>query len=242
MIEEASFKSESLHQAHLQSLSFVRNIAAHRLKEEFDVILLTHVPLHRLSNATCGRFDHARSGKLRAGFGIDYQNMLSKETSEDLLQLLDPIRIFSGDDHEQCECDHKCHRGKCTENTVGTFNMLQGTMHPSFGVLHASRRSQTEPLKLAYKACFLPPQFFVYGLYGVLGFLVICIYIVIMPGQHTLQIFRHFPRSSTITLAFVGHYLRELKQTVITLLVHFVLAFSMWVSFNAFLFWRWSSS
>jgi hypothetical protein len=44
--------------------------------------------------------------KYTQGGGISEQNMLSSQTSQTLLRLLNPIMIFSGHDHEGCICNH----------------------------------------------------------------------------------------------------------------------------------------
>lgn len=85
--------------------------------------------------------------------------MLSPEISQEILKNIDPIHIFSGDDHEPCEYNH----GKAIENTVPTFSWLQGTSKPGFGMF----TTNNETKEVLYNDCFTPRQTFIYIWYAI---------------------------------------------------------------------------
>jgi hypothetical protein len=95
-------------------------------------ILLTHVPLYRPPNTDCGDL-RLRSRALRDGKGFSYvsqpnphththnqatrltmhvcicdrfRNMLPEPISTELLHIVKPHFVFSGDDHDQCRVLH----------------------------------------------------------------------------------------------------------------------------------------
>lgn len=55
-------------------------------------ILLTHIPLYRPPGSDCG--PNRERGTIRAGRGIGYQNTLSPEMSEFLIDRVRPILVF----------------------------------------------------------------------------------------------------------------------------------------------------
>jgi len=161
------------------------------------LIVVSHVPLFRLPSAGCGpKYQSWRSHQLKMGFGPGYQNMLFPETTEELLQLLEPELVLSGDDHENCEVEHRYFRlqqgevsqqvNTASEVTIGTFSFLQGSYYPSVGILTVfnkttSRSSEDNDDNVYYdlKICVLPPQKFIYMGYAVLGLISIVLLILI---------------------------------------------------------------
>lgn len=129
-------------------------------KNEQERILFTHIPLHRGDFEKCSKeSDLLRSRKFDHGRGMDYQNMLSPQTSLEILKHIDPIHIFSGDDHEPCEYKHE----RATENTVPTFSWLQGTSKPGFGMF----TTNNETRQVFYNDCFTPRQTYIYLWYAI---------------------------------------------------------------------------
>ncbi|KAG1051443.1 hypothetical protein G6F46_001094 [Rhizopus delemar] len=91
-----------------------------------NTILFTHVPLYREPNLSCGPLrQQSHSQSIKDEYGYQYQNMLSKELSEHILNTVKPILIFSADDHDYCEI---IHNNFIKEITVPTFSMAQGTI------------------------------------------------------------------------------------------------------------------
>ncbi|XP_068645894.1 uncharacterized protein C630.12 isoform X2 [Aristolochia californica] len=93
-------------------------------------VLLTHIPLFRSDNTACGPYRtspviNQRISWDRAGQGIVYQNYLSDETSQRLLDSIKPVLVLSGHDHDQCTVTHEMPFGVVTEHTLGTLSWQQ---------------------------------------------------------------------------------------------------------------------
>ncbi|KAI9485936.1 MAG: Metallo-dependent phosphatase-like protein [Benjaminiella poitrasii] len=138
-------------------------------------ILFTHVPLHRLANQTCGPHRQERSKPtIRDGAGFQYQNLLLPSLSRQVLDTVQPIAVFSGDDHDYCKIVHQYRDDKAAvEITVPTFSMAQGLEYPGIMTLDIARDGQ-----LSTRLCWLPSQIglflhYVYLLASTLLFLFI---------------------------------------------------------------------
>jgi hypothetical protein len=60
--------------------------------EPTHAILLSHIPFSRSETADCGPL--RERGNIRRGAGLGYQAMLGKQTTNFLLQKLQPLAIF----------------------------------------------------------------------------------------------------------------------------------------------------
>ena len=56
------------------------------------IVLITHIPLARPEHSSCGPL--RESGNIHQGTGLGYQNTLSPEASDFLLERLRPSAIF----------------------------------------------------------------------------------------------------------------------------------------------------
>lgn len=152
-------------------------------------VLLTHIPLYRPDRTPCGpyrssgvinqkiSYDYARQG-------IKYQNYLSKETSSQLLDLIRPILVLSGHDHDQCTVNHSTPVGTVPEHTLGTISWQQGNLYPSFMLLtvtHPSNLTSSKPA-IATHLCFLPMQTHIYIWY-LCQFVVTLLLLIIWPAN-----------------------------------------------------------
>mmetsp|Transcript_7055 Transcript_7055/g.24594 ORF Transcript_7055/g.24594 Transcript_7055/m.24594 type:complete len:433 (-) Transcript_7055:649-1947(-) len=104
-------------------------------------LLLSHVPLWRESDSPCGATRGSARG-IDYGQGFNYENMLPRSVTENLLRDVAPDLILSGDDHDHCKHVHlypsaEGHK-EATEITVGTFSWLQGNPRPSVVLLSIS--------------------------------------------------------------------------------------------------------
>lgn len=92
---------------HVQGLTAKANSAwgfVHKLtKQELPLptILLSHIPLHRPEGTYCGDERESRT-PIKAGHGLNYQNLLDSDTSQVLLDATLPSLVLSGDDHDSC--------------------------------------------------------------------------------------------------------------------------------------------
>ncbi|PWZ02919.1 hypothetical protein BCV70DRAFT_197171 [Testicularia cyperi] len=155
-------------------------------------VLLTHVPLFRPPGSSCN--DESRSklhGVTRESSrplhqGTDqastYQNMVGEEVTNWLLQSIDPLAVFSGDDHDHCEYRHTRHwdgrrphttahnfsMKELPELTVKSMSMTEGVRRPGFARLSlfsslpskdpATGKDLPWGVAAAYTPCLLPDQ------------------------------------------------------------------------------------
>ncbi|XP_072981002.1 uncharacterized protein C630.12 isoform X1 [Typha angustifolia] len=149
------------------SWEFIRNIS-NDVKSN-PRILLTHIPLYRPDDTPCGPYRSSpvinqRVSYAALGQGITYQNYLSKETSEHLLDIIRPALVLSGHDHDHCTVVHSTPFGSITEHTVGTLSWQQGNLYPSFMLMAAGSSPNVTEAKDAVSThlCFLPMQTHIY--------------------------------------------------------------------------------
>ncbi|XP_042517183.1 uncharacterized protein C630.12 isoform X2 [Macadamia integrifolia] len=134
-------------------------------------VLLTHIPLYRPDWTSCGPHRSSPIINQRVSYAaydqeIIYQNYLSEETSSHLLDLVKPVLVLSGHDHDQCTVTHLRKFGPVTEHTVGTLSWQQGNLYPSFMLLSVSKLSFSNRTDLedavSTHLCFLPMQTHIY--------------------------------------------------------------------------------
>ncbi|KAL6996165.1 hypothetical protein U1Q18_006301 [Sarracenia purpurea var. burkii] len=148
---------------------FVRNISK-------DVsltprVLLSHIPLYRPDRTYCGPHRSSpiinqKVSRTNQNQEILYQNYITEKSSQYLLDMLRPVLILSGHDHDQCSVTHLSKHGQVREHTLGTISWQQGNLYPSFMLLSASNLafhnvSSTDDAILTH-LCFLPVQTYIY--------------------------------------------------------------------------------
>jgi ethanolamine phosphate phosphodiesterase len=117
-------------------------------KPLLPVVLLSHVPLYRNPDNDCGR--NRESGHtipIRAGY--QYQNVVTRSLSNTIVSNVfkagELIHMFSGDDHDYCDVDHRYNIGEpedgssrksaiktVKEITVKSFSWAMGVRRPGF--------------------------------------------------------------------------------------------------------------
>ncbi|KAG6478692.1 hypothetical protein ZIOFF_062136 [Zingiber officinale] len=195
------------------SWDFVRNISNDATVN--PKVLLTHIPLHHPNETLCGphRSSPVINQKISVtgtDFGKSlefeeyplfaesmffiykliynnsrYQNYLSEETSSRLLDLIRPILVLSGHDHDQCTMIHSTPVGTVKEHTVGTVSWLQGNLYPSFmllSVVSSSSNSINSEDAVSTQLCFLPKQAHIYFWY-LMQFIATLILIITWPAN-----------------------------------------------------------
>ncbi|CAH2036604.1 unnamed protein product [Thlaspi arvense] len=151
---------------------FVQNVSSDA--KSHPRVLLTHIPLYRPDQTTCG--PHRGSSVIDQRLWrhpqdqeVMYQNYITLESSKKLLELIKPILVLSGHDHDQCTITHKSKAGSVTEHTVGTISWQQGNFYPSFMLLSVAnavhQNSSDLDNMLHTQLCFLPSQLFIYMWY-----------------------------------------------------------------------------
>ncbi|KAI8090394.1 Metallo-dependent phosphatase-like protein [Thamnidium elegans] len=127
-------------------------------------ILMTHVPLYRDSSVSCGPFRQNKDTIIKNQYGYQYQNLVSHELSNLLLSTVQPVAVFSGDDHDYCKVFHKYNNAdQAMEITLPTFSMAQGMRYPGVVTLDLS-----DPNALTTELCWLPDQIGIFLRYGYL--------------------------------------------------------------------------
>ncbi|XP_050234147.1 uncharacterized protein C630.12 [Mercurialis annua] len=154
---------------------FLKN--ASKDTQQIPRVLLTHIPLYRRDNTDCGPHRSSPIVNQRISHSphsqeIAYQNYVTEESSNKLLELLKPELILSGHDHDQCTVIHKSKSDPITEHTVGTISWQQGNLYPSFMLLSVSNAANanqtTAEDALLSQLCFLPMQTHIYIWYAAL--------------------------------------------------------------------------
>jgi hypothetical protein len=84
-------------------------------------ILLTHIPLYRTDGTSCGPLRESNQG-IRVGKGYQYQNVLMPDLTKKVVDIIRPLAVFSGDDHDYCHVQHNFGGMKIPEYTVKTFS------------------------------------------------------------------------------------------------------------------------
>ncbi|XP_008783507.3 uncharacterized protein C630.12 [Phoenix dactylifera] len=169
------------------SWDFIKNISKDGTSN--PRVLLTHIPLYRPDGTPCGPYRSSsiinqRLLRVDLNQEIMYQNYLSKETSDHLLDLIRPILVLSGHDHDQCTVMHSTPIGLVTEHTLGTVSWQQGNLYPSFMLLSAtslpSSNTTDSEHAVSTHLCFLPMQTHIYIWY-LLQFIMTIFLLTIWP-------------------------------------------------------------
>ncbi|PIA92813.1 Cell division control protein 1 [Cercospora beticola] len=113
------------------------------------VVLLSHVPLYRNPDVDCGKL-RERGKAIPLSAGYQYQNVLTPSLTSIVGKKVsaagDIVHIFSGDDHDYCDVDHRFNVGRyddatkkehvvmrtVREVTVKSFSWAMGVRKPAF--------------------------------------------------------------------------------------------------------------
>ncbi|KAG5417797.1 hypothetical protein I9W82_005433 [Candida metapsilosis] len=140
-------------------------------------ILLSHVPLYRDPNVKCGPFREKPKFE-SLGRGYQYQNSLTKEISNSLLDKIEPDLIFSGDDHDYCDIVHP--QGT-REITVKSVSMAMGIYYPAVQLL--SFVKSPEGLKYQTKICYVQTPYV-----NVVVYIVLAVVSIVVILQSNLRL------------------------------------------------------
>ncbi|TFK23929.1 hypothetical protein FA15DRAFT_687684 [Coprinopsis marcescibilis] len=149
-------------------IAFVNEIAGDRKKEDKfqnPVVLLSHIPLARPEMADCGPL--REKGTIRRDVGHGYQSMLGRQTTTYLLNKLQPVAVFSGDNRDYCEYTHTIPHDEHSirEVTVKSFSVSVHIRRPGFqllSIMDPSLRAFPLDNTISDKPCFLPDQTRIY--------------------------------------------------------------------------------
>ena len=83
--------------------------------------MLTHIPLYRAEGTSCGPLRESQNA-IRVGKGYQYQNVLTPDLSRNVVDVIRPLVVFSGDDHDYCFVQHNYGGMRIPEHTVKSFS------------------------------------------------------------------------------------------------------------------------
>jgi hypothetical protein len=108
-----------------------------------------------------------------------YKYILPRAVSRELLDLLRPAAVFSGDEHDFCEYELSLEPQQqqswgggsqtppvAPEYTVATFSWLQGVRRPGLALIHLEGCQDGQEPQLSVQLCVLPDQLAVYLAYA----------------------------------------------------------------------------
>ncbi|KAG0225069.1 hypothetical protein BGW41_004832 [Actinomortierella wolfii] len=100
-------------------------------------ILFTHVPLYRPPHTFCGD-ERETKPSIEQGRGLQFQNLVEEDLSQEILQKVQPRLVLSGDDHDWCRVLHTLPgtTASVAEVTVPTFSFAQGVLQPGLVMLN----------------------------------------------------------------------------------------------------------
>ncbi|EGW31146.1 uncharacterized protein SPAPADRAFT_142378, partial [Spathaspora passalidarum NRRL Y-27907] len=115
-------------------------------------VLLSHVPLFRDPQLSCGI--HREAGPFDVfGHGFQYQNTVSEELTNQILDQVKPDMILSGDDHDHCDIQHI---DGTREITVKSISLAMGKKYPAVQLLSFASVGATEEIVYNTDICYMP--------------------------------------------------------------------------------------
>lgn len=150
----------------------------------FPRILLTHVPLWRdPKEQQCGP-ERESSNLFPIMRGVQYQTVIDQSISQDVLSMIAPKYIFSGDDHDYCHIKHSYYNEGTShiadEITVKSNAMNMGINKPAIQLLSLLNDGSSSDT-IQTEICYMPNAFIpllVYAVCAVLNLFMV-IYMVI---------------------------------------------------------------
>ncbi|KAG7194113.1 uncharacterized protein KQ657_004821 [Scheffersomyces spartinae] len=204
-------------------------------------ILLTHVPLYR--DPVAKPCTNSRENlPFAITKGHQYQLILDEPVTDEILQAIQPIAIFSGDDHDYCKIDHILHNfqtkqlTRVIEYTVKSISMAMGIKFPAVQLL---TYGSIPDLGFTYTSnqCYLEKPYYNIFSYVTLAVLsgVILLVINLMKRRTFVGAARSDQESNSVTLKplhRVGykllHFVRDALITGIAVIVVYVAGFCWW--------------
>ncbi|KAI8641181.1 Metallo-dependent phosphatase-like protein [Parasitella parasitica] len=175
------------------SLSMLESLGANTSIAARPKILMTHVPLFRSPDQTCGPHRQSASQTIANRAGYQYQNLVEEDLTRFILNKVDPVAVFSGDDHDYCKVVHQFgNNHTAIEITVPTFSMAQGVRNPGAMTLYIDNG------QLIAGLCWLPDQIGLFLRYGYL--LVLTLALLLIWHAHQ-RVFKNSSSNATYHLA-----------------------------------------
>ncbi|KAJ2496349.1 hypothetical protein GGH96_005901 [Coemansia sp. RSA 1972] len=137
-------------------------------------ILFTHVPMWRPPNTYCGPLRQT-PGDLLSRSGYQFRDQLFQNTTQLVLNAIQPHAVFSGDDHDTCTISHviPSTNKSVTEYTIGAFGWASGVPIASYALLTLYPQSANNT-SFVVQNCYLPYQLGIYQCYALAFPICIC--------------------------------------------------------------------
>jgi ethanolamine phosphate phosphodiesterase len=119
LLDTVSLSAESTPSISRPPQKFLDSIRSHDPSE--SRILLTHIPLYRPEGTSCGPLRESKQS-IHVSKGYQYQNVLTPDLSKKVVDIIRPLAVFSGDDHDYCFVQHSFGGMKIPEHTVKSFS------------------------------------------------------------------------------------------------------------------------
>ncbi|KAI7277324.1 hypothetical protein D0864_05862 [Hortaea werneckii] len=178
----------------------------HDSRPHLPVILLSHIPLFRPRDAECGSLrERGKAIAIQAGY--QYQNVITQGLSSTVVNRVsaagDIAHIFSGDDHDYCDVNHRYNLGTYStglkppggkdgsvlrsirEITIKSFSWAMGVRRPGFLLVSLwnpvdadGKTIGTPRPTLQTHLCLLPDQLNIFIDYALLLALTLAILLV----------------------------------------------------------------
>ncbi|XP_068335349.1 uncharacterized protein C630.12 isoform X1 [Pyrus communis] len=198
---------------------FIKNVSMD--VQVYPRVLLTHIPLYRRDWTDCGpnrnsEIINQRILRSADGQEVLYQNYITEESSNYLLDSIKPVLVLSGHDHDQCHVIHKSKKGPVREYTVGTVSWQQGNLYPSFMLLSTSNfvpsnASSSEEAILTH-LCFLPMQTHIYLWY--LSLFVFTLVSLLLWPSSGVSVWHHCSDFMGIVKQVIGNIRSRTKEKI----------------------------
>lgn len=212
-------------------------------------ILISHVPLYRDASESCGS-DRESSNPIGYTKGYQYVTQVNPSLTKKILQAIEPVIVFSGDDHDACHVIHNYktsdnHEKSANEFTVKSFSMAMGIRKPAIQLITLGN-SQSEQ-NLVTNICMMPSPFFAFGIYGIYSIFALVILTIYNVFPYNIPRFmepflqgllipveRHLPIYESVTRTRQQKYSRGMTKK--TLKEASIVAFVL-LAFYIFLGW-----
>lgn len=154
----------------------------------YPKILLSHVPLFRdPEQQTCGK-ERESNNYFPLTKGEQYQTVINPDISAHVLSTIDPVLLFSGDDHDYCHIKHEFRLPRSTEinianeYTIKSCAMNMGISKPAFQLLSlynplGNKALSTPGSTYITEMCYLPDPYKPLKMYGMCALITLLILI-----------------------------------------------------------------
>jgi ethanolamine phosphate phosphodiesterase len=132
MLDTVSLSAEQSPLISRQPQEFLNSLRSNEATE--PRILLTHIPLFRPEGTSCGPLRESKA-PIHVAKGYQYQNVLWPDLSQRVVDIVRPLAVLSGDDHDYCFVQHNYGGMRIPEHTVKSFSWAMVLPFPWVGLI-----------------------------------------------------------------------------------------------------------